>query len=206
MIRSLPHHRRLHQGTGLPITAGMSSKWSDRTVGRLLHRHHLRATKRRRLKRLTELGPERDAGRIFEAGSASVVRTRIVDAFCLEDCPSSWAPMRICAVIPYGEWELNPTSNLPKSLEVLLAVGVPFCRLYRGRGQAETGSIRVRLHIRGRGAQFAVAGARLLLQEPLRVCATTRAILLPKMTLATHSPHYIGRGGTPRVFPWLVVL
>src|SRR5271170_7157371 len=36
-----------------------------------------------------------------------------------------------------------------------------------GRGQAETGSIRVHLHIRGRGAQFAAAGARLFLQGPL---------------------------------------
>jgi hypothetical protein len=36
---------------------------------------------------------------------------------------------------------------------------------------------------------LAVTGARLLLQGPLRVCATMRAILLPKMTLATHGPH-----------------
>jgi hypothetical protein len=88
-----------------------------------------------------------------------------------------------------------PNRSLIHSLEVLVAAGVPFRRLYRGVGQAETGSIRVRLHIRGRGARFAVAGARLLPHGPLRVFATTRAVLLPKMTLATHSPHYLSSKG-----------
>jgi hypothetical protein len=40
----------------------------------------------------------------------------------------------------------------------------------------------------GAEARSSLAGARPLLQGLLRVCATTRAILLPKMTLATCAP------------------
>jgi hypothetical protein len=35
-----------------------------------------------------------------------------------------------------------------------------------------------------------------------RVCAAAVAILLPKLTLVSHSLHYLGRGGTPLCYLW----